>query len=44
MIMASSYRKIADLTPSRAPSTTAAVRTNLVVYSEVEVDSRAIKG
>ena len=44
MIMASSYRKIADLTPPRAPSTTAAVRTKLVVYSEVEVDLKAIKG
>ena len=44
MIMASSNRKIADLTPPRAPSMTPAVRTKLVVYSEVEVDLRAIKG
>ena len=44
MVMASSYRKIADLTPLSAPSTTAAVRTKLVVYNEVEVDFRAIKG
>ena len=44
MIMASSYRKIADLTPPRAPSMTPAVRTKLVVYSEVGVDLRALKG
>ena len=44
MIMASSYRKIADLTPPRAPSMTPAVRTKLVVYSEVGVVLRALKG
>ena len=44
MIMASSYRKIADLTPLRAPSMTPAVRTKLVVYSEVGVDLRAPEG
>ena len=44
MIMASIYREFADLAPPRAPSVTPAVRTKLVVYSEVEVDLRAIKG
>ena len=44
MIMASSNRKIADLTPLSAPSMTPAVRAKLVVYSEVGVDLRAIKG
>ena len=44
MIMASGYRKIADLTPPRALSMTPAVRTKLVVYSEVGVDLRAPKG
>ena len=44
MIMASSYRETADLTPSRAPRMTLAVRTKLVVYSEVGVDFRAQKG
>ena len=44
MIMASSNRKIADLTPLSAPSMTPAVRTKLVVYSEVGVDFRALKG
>ena len=44
MILARSYRKVADLAPPRGPSMTPAVRTNLVVYSEVEVDLRAIKG
>ena len=44
MIMASSNRKIADLTPLSAPSMTPAVRTKLVVYSEVGVDLRALKG
>ena len=44
VIMASSNRKIADLTPLSAPSMTPAVRTKLVVYSQVEVDLRAIKG
>ena len=44
MLMASCYRKIVVLTPPRAPSMTPAVRIKLVVYSEVEVDLRAIKG
>ena len=44
MIMASSHRKMADLTPPRARSVTPAVRTKLVVCSEVEVDLRAQKG
>ena len=44
MVMASSYRKIADLTPLSAPSMTPTVRTKLVVYSEVGVDFRAQKG
>ena len=44
MIMASSNRKIADSTPLSAPSMAPAVRTKLVVYSEVEVDLRALKG
>ena len=44
MVMASSYRKIADLTPLSAPSMTLTARTKLVVYSEVGVDLRAPKG
>ena len=44
MIMASSNRKIADLTPLSAPSMTPTVRTKLVVYSEVGVVLRALKG
>ena len=44
MIMASSNRKIADFTPPRAPSMAPAVRTKLVVFSEVGVDLRALNG
>ena len=44
MIMASSYRKIADLTPLETRGMPRAVWAEIVVYSEVGVDLRAIKG
>ena len=44
MIMVSSYTKFADLTPPRAPSIPPAVWAEIVVYREVGVDLRAIKG
>ena len=42
--MASSYTKFADLTPPRAPSIPSAVWAEIMVYREVGVDLRAIKG
>ena len=44
MIMASSYRKFADLTPLETRGMPPAVWAEIVVYSKVEVDLRAIKG
>ena len=43
-IMANRYHNFEDLTPPRAPSMPPAVWAEIVVYSEVGVDLRAIKG
>ena len=43
-IMASIYSRCADLVPLRARGVPPACGVKIVVYSEVEVDSRAVKG
>ena len=44
MIMASSYSRRADLPPLRPCGVPPARGGKIVVYSEVEVDMRAVKG